>query len=406
MPDVVEARTETLLLPYTASSAVVAPQQPEWSNHPDLLETLDALHTAPSLVEADEIEELRSGMVEVQAGRQQILQLGDCAETLESAGGGRTQAKLDLLEELAATMERAVSRPVLRIGRLGGQFAKPRSKSFERCGSHDLPVFRGEMVNRPEPTSSARVHDPRRMLLAFDASARVLEQVRFARRSAEGCGLYSGSAGGRGPWTSHEALVLDYEYPQVRTVGRRTYLSSTHFPWVGERTRSPYGAHVDLLSGVANPVACKIGPSADPRDVVELCQRINPEREAGRLTLIARMGRESISDVLPRIIEAVAAAGHAPVWVCDPMHGNTIVRQERKTRLVEDIVAEVSSFRDVLKASGLPAGGLHLEVANSAVTECIGHGVADADLARRYTSQCDPRLNPAQAYRVLKAWSQ
>lgn len=406
VPNAVEARTETLLLPYAASTAVGAPQQPGWSDHPDLAGVLDTLHTAPSLVDADEVDELRAEMIEVAAGRRQILQLGDCAETLAATSVGRTRMKLDLLEELSATVECAEGLPVLRIGRLGGQFAKPRSKPFEHCDGLDLPVFRGEMVNGPELTPLARAHDPRRLLWAFEASSRVLDEVRSARQASEARGPGSGGARGGGPWASHEALVLDYEYPQLRTAGRRRYLASTHFPWIGERTRSPQGAHVDLLSEVANPVACKIGPTASPQDVVELCQSLNPDKELGRLTLIVRMGRDKVADALPGIVDAVMWARQPVVWMCDPMHGNTIVRQDRKTRIVEDVIAEAATFRSVLQTAGVPAGGLHLEVADSAVTECVGHGVAETDLFRRYTSQCDPRLNPEQAYRVLEAWTQ
>lgn len=255
------------------------------------------------------------------------------------------------------------------------------------------------MVNSEIPSDAARRPDPRRMLWAYQASARVLDVARTYRR---------GHGPGLGPWASHEALVLDYESPLMRTGhAGATYLTSTHLPWIGERTRQDDHAHVRMLAGVHNPVACKVGPTAGPEEVARLCALLDPGREPGRLTLIVRMGREAITGALPGVVRAVRDAGHPVTWLSDPMHGNTVTTPDGvKTRHLRHIAEEAEAFRDILRGHGEHPAGLHLEVASTDVTECVGGPVAgEEDLDAGYTTLCDPRLNPAQAADLIDMWS-
>ncbi|MEV0622114.1 3-deoxy-7-phosphoheptulonate synthase [Nonomuraea sp. NPDC050404] len=384
-------------------------QQPLWADSLTGREVRRTLATAPPLVSPQEVAAAGRAVAAVAAGRALLLQAGDCAENLAECGPVHTAGKLAVLDRLAARMGEITGGPVVRVGRIAGQFAKPRSRPMEWHEGRELPAFRGQMINSPEPGAAARRHDARRMLLAHEASGRILSRLRLCRDLAE---IASGSTL-HGPWASHESLVLDYETPQVR-IDPRTglrYLSSTHYPWIGERTRRPDGAHVHLHASVSNPVGCKIGPSARPEAVRELCGILDPQREPGRLTLIARMGHAGVEEALGPIAAAVRAAGHPVVWVCDPMHGNTVVTASgRKTRHVAHIVAEGVAFARVLAGYGLRPGGLHLEVADTGVTECLGGGIGgEAELEARYTTLCDPRLNPRQALdvveKVMPAWN-
>ncbi|MBZ4317855.1 3-deoxy-7-phosphoheptulonate synthase [Streptomyces huiliensis] len=373
-------------------------QEPPWAGHPALGEVSGRLSTAPPLVSVDEVGRLRDELAAVARGDALVLQAGDCAENLEECGPEQAAARVTVLDALGDHLERSSGRRVVRIGRLAGQFAKPRSQPTERVGGRELPVFRGHMVNSAEPTAEARRPDPWRMLRAYEAAGTVLDAVRKRRGDRD-----------TGPWASHEALVLDYELPLVRggpeAVG--PLLTSTHLPWVGERTRQPGSRHVTLLASVANPVACKIGPTATPDEVLLLSRLLDPGRTPGRLTLIVRMGRAVVAEALPPLVAAVRRAGHPVVWLCDPMHGNTVrAVGGRKTRYLPDLIAEAAAFRAVLEQQGQHAGGVHLETAADDVSECVGGPVGSPDaLARRYTTLCDPRLNPEQARRFLNTWA-
>ena len=382
-----------------------AAQQPHWRHHPAYERSAQAVASASPLVSLTEVTALRRALATVAAGGAQVLQVGDCAESLYECTPRHTAAKLETLHRLADHLERRTGAPVIRVGRMGGQFAKPRSRPVERHGDIELPVFRGHMVNSEVPTRAAREHDPRRMLSAYAASAAVLGEVRKDRERRQ---RRWPRVPGEGPWSSHEALVVDYESRMLTLDAETgmTFLGSTHLPWIGDRTRQPDSAHVRLLASVMNPVACKLGPTASASDVLQLCELLDPHREAGRLLLIARMGKDRVGDVLPPILTAVQRAGYRVVWLCDPMHGNTVRGPAGlKTRYLSDLVQEVTAFARVLARAGEPAGGLHLEVAATHITECVGAGVADDErLVSRYRSLCDPRLNPRQAIEVLNAF--
>lgn len=391
-----EAAAEWLNLP--------AAQQPEWRHHRAYQRSQLAMRAAAPLVTGGELDELRRCLARVAVGEAQVMQVGDCAESFFECTHAHTHAKLETLNLLGDRFQRHTGRPVVRIGRIGGQFAKPRSQPTERHGDLELPSFRGHLVNSEVPTRAARHADPRRMLWAYQASARVLAWVNAHREvRAE----LTGASVASGPWSSHEALIVDYEAGLTRTdteTGERL-LTSTHFPWIGERTRQPDSAHVRLLAAVTNPVGCKVGPTASIAEVLELCTLLDPERTPGRLVLIARMGHNRVAEALPDLVDAVHRAGHPVVWLCDPMHGNTVrAPGGTKTRYLSDVIAEARQFQRVLERQGRHPGGLHLEVAADDVTECIGGAIdSPALLATRYTSLCDPRLNPEQAIELVDA---
>lgn len=374
-----------------------AAQQPAWHDDPHLPAYREELSHVSPMVRPEDLPVLRRGLARVAAGEALMLQAGDCAESLRECEPSHTEAKLDQLQELADLFTARTRQPVLRVGRLGGQFAKPRSAETEMYGNRELPVFRGHIINGEEPTAAARRPDPGRLLLAHRAATAVTKAVEYRRADLEA-----------GPWTSHEALVIDYETALLRTDDATgvLYLGSTHLPWIGERTRQADGAHIHMLASVANPVGCKVGPGASPEAVVRVCDLLDPDRTEGRLVLIPRMGRDQVDGCLPGIVEAVAAAGHRPAWVIDPMHGNTVrTGNGLKTRHLQDIAAEVSRSRRVLESLGQHPGGLHLEVAAEPVTECVGGPLRHEDqLLARYTSLCDPRLNPEQAALLLEMW--
>lgn len=376
-----------------------AAQQPQWESHPDHEACCATLAAAPALVSAEELAEVGRGLALVAGGGAQVLQVGYCAESFYEVGAEHVHAELRLLHELADEMEGASGHRVLRVGRLAGQFAKPRSQPLERIGDQLLPAFRGHMINSERPTPEARAHDPRRMVQAYLASAAVADLVRAdrARRTVDPFPS--------GPWTSHDALVMDYETNLLRTGSGIRFLGSTHLPWVGDRTRQPGSAHVELLSTVANPVACKIGPTTTPDDLAAVCARLDPERVPGRLTLIVRFGAAAIAELLPLMVATVRAQGHPAVWLSDPMHGNTIKVRGVKTRRLADVVGEAVQFRRILRRLGVHPGGLHLEVAAVAVTECLDPTMRGTEqLTDCYTTLCDPRLNPAQAAELLRHW--
>ncbi|HEY2724519.1 MAG TPA: 3-deoxy-7-phosphoheptulonate synthase [Pseudonocardiaceae bacterium] len=377
-------------------------QQPHWRDHPDYLRTREQLALAAPLVTVPELTELHAALATVARGGGLLLQAGDCAESLAECTPADVTAKLDLLHGLADALGAGGTAPVLRIGRLGGQFAKPRSQPVELHCERELPAFRGHMVNSELPTYTAREHDPARMLCAYEASAQVLATLAEDRAQRAGT-----AAAGAGPWSSHEALVIDYEGSAIRTDPATgcSFLGSTHLPWVGERTRQPGSAHVRLLSSVRNPVGCKLGTAILTDDVVRLCALLDPDRTPGRLVFIVRMGAAHIGTALPPLVAAVRSAGHPVTWVSDPMHGNTRpAARGRKTRHLSDMIAEAVTFRSILERVGEHPAGLHLEVAVSEVTECVGGPVRENMLGHRYTTLCDPRLNPEQAHELIRAW--
>lgn len=378
-----------------------AEQQPRWRDHSAYAATRRTLLRSAPLALHSEVTELRAGLAEVASGQARLLQTGDCAESLSEQTAEHLAGKLSALDSLGDLLSARTGQEVVRIGRIGGQFAKPRSAPTERHADVELPSFRGHMVNSETPSPEARRHDPRRMLSAYEAATRVFDHLRRLRRQRAAAGTHRTVLG---PWTSHEALIIDYEGPLVRTApGGAEYLASTHLPWIGERTRQPDFAHVEMLATVLNPVACKIGPTARPADVVRLCGLLDPERTPGRLTLILRFGRGQVARTMPAIVDAVRKAGHPVVWSTDPMHGNTVVTPGGiKTRHLRAIAEEATAFLRVLERRGLHPGGLHLETAAADVTECLGANIRDERcLTRRYETLCDPRLNPEQAHELV-----
>ncbi|MEY9211724.1 3-deoxy-7-phosphoheptulonate synthase [Thermobifida halotolerans] len=387
----------------TESKRLGALQQPEWSDPAQVRRVRDILRSRPPLVGVDGVDVLRSLLEDVAAGAAHVLQAGDCAENPQESTPEHVRRKTALLDLLADTLGRATGTPVLRVGRIAGQFAKPRSRPVEQVGDRTLPVYRGHMVNSPEPDPQSRRPDPLRILVGYMAASDIVEQLGW--RSP----LPPTRPDTESPvWTSHEALLLDYEVPMVReTDDGRRWLASTHWPWIGDRTRQVDGAHVDLLAGVVNPVACKVGPTMGVEEITALCERLDPLREPGRLTLIARMGADTVTDRLPALVEAVAAAGHPVIWLCDPMHGNTVTTPAgRKTRLLDTMLREVRGFRAAVAAAGGVAGGLHLEATPDDVTECVADASQYTAAEGRSTTLCDPRLNPHQAAALVAAWAE
>ncbi|WP_329228549.1 3-deoxy-7-phosphoheptulonate synthase [Streptomyces sp. NBC_00111] len=379
----------------------VALQQPEWSDISQVERVGEALGSRPSLVRAGDVRTLRSLLAEVAGGKSLVVQTGDCAESPEECTPEHVSRKAAALDVMAGTLKMATHKPVLRVGRIAGQFAKPRSSPTEQVDDLTLPVFRGHMVNGPEPTPESRRPDSLRILTGFMAASDIMEHLGWRGSS------------GRPPsdapvWTSHEALLLDYEIPMLRRDAAGVlFLGSTHWPWIGERTRQVDGSHVALLAEVANPVACKVGPGMSKDDLLALCEHLDPLREPGRLTLIARMGADVVADKLPPLVETVRAAGHPVIWLCDPMHGNTVVTPDgHKTRVVETLKREVRGFVGAVEAAGGVAGGLHLETTPDDVTECVTVDGDFSGVGDRYTSFCDPRLTVWQAASVISAWGE
>ncbi|MFI9803971.1 3-deoxy-7-phosphoheptulonate synthase [Streptomyces sp. NPDC052301] len=381
-----------------------AAQQPDWPDHALLRRIRSRLAGAAPLVRAHEILDLRRSLADAARGDAFVLQLGDCAETFERPTFAGIAARVGQLHGTARTIGAALGRPVIPVGRLAGQYAKPRSSPTERVGDVVLPSFRGHLVNDPAPDPAARVPDAMRLL---EGHAHAREVIGLLRELAESGMSMPGTSVADAPavWTSHEALVLDYEEPQVRRdpLSGSLYLTSTHLPWIGARTCDPGGAHVRFLSGVDNPVGLKVGPGTEPGDLAALCARLDPDREPGRLVLISRMGAERVREVLPPLVAEVARLGHPVVWLCDPVHGNTYVSKSgHKTRDVATVAAEIRGFFSAVRSVGGRPGGVHLEATPAEVTECVGiaTGIAEEDLPRRYETACDPRLNGSQTAEI------
>jgi 3-deoxy-7-phosphoheptulonate synthase len=415
-------------------------QQPQWPDRGSLQAAVRRLEGLPPLVLAAECDQLKERLAAVARGEAFLLQGGDCAETFAGTTADSIRGKFRTLLQMAVVLTYAASVPVVKVGRMAGQFGKPRSGATEVRDGVELPVYRGDAVNGIEFTAESRTPDPGRLLDAYHCSSATLNLCRslagggyadlgqvhawnqdFVAASPAGqryeqlaeeidraitfmraCGADPEEFRAVEFYSSHEALLLDYERPLTkidpRSEGR--YDLSAHLLWIGERTRALDGAHVEFARQIRNPVAVKIGPSAAAQDVLALIDALDPDREPGRLTLITRMGAGRIRQALPPLAEKVAASGAAVVWVCDPMHGNTVeAASGHKTRHFDDVLDEVAGFFEVHRALGTHPGGIHIEFTGDDVTECVGggHHIAETDLADRYETTCDPRLNRGQS---------
>ncbi|MEU6126352.1 3-deoxy-7-phosphoheptulonate synthase class II [Streptomyces sp. NPDC047123] len=377
-----------------------AAQQPPWRDATAVRRVRAVLERVEEVVRVEEVDRLRARLAAVADGAAFLLQGGDCAETFAAATERHIAGTVGTLSHMAATLTSGGGLPVVTVGRIAGQYAKPRSAARDAQG---LPSYRGDIVNAPDASPEARVPDPDRMLRAYVNSSATVAVVRALTATAP-----HGPGGPHLPdggfYTSHEALLLDYERALLRAVGDAgdgpaLYDLSAHFLWIGERTRQPDGAHIALAGLLANPIGLKLGPTATPEQAIEYVERLDPHHEPGRLTLISRMGSARVREVLPPIVEKVTASGHPVIWQCDPMHGNTERCGGFKTRHFDRIADEVRGFFAVHRALGTHPGGLHLELTGGDVTECLGGAqrLSGADLCHRYETACDPRLNGAQA---------
>jgi 3-deoxy-7-phosphoheptulonate synthase len=415
-------------------------QQPEYPDPAAVERVVAELRALPPLVFAGECDRLKARLAQVARGEAFLLQGGDCAEAFDQCSADGLRAKLKTLLQMAAILTYAGSVPVVKIGRFAGQYAKPRSSNVEKREGVELPSYRGDAVNGFEFTAEARVPDPQRLLKMYNLSAATLNLVRafttggyadlrqvhawnqdFVANSPAGrryealakeidramefmraCGVDTDQFHTVEMWSSHEALLLEYERAMTRIDSRTglPYDVSAHYVWIGERTRNLDGAHVELLSKIRNPIGVKVGPNATADDVLALIDALDPDREPGRLSLIIRMGAGKIRDNLPRLVEKVVASGAVVPWICDPMHGNTYEAESGfKTRRFDDVLDEVRGFFEVHRALGTHPGGIHMELTGDDVTECVGGGfeLAEVDLHQRYETLCDPRLNRTQS---------
>jgi 3-deoxy-7-phosphoheptulonate synthase len=368
-----------------------ARQQPRYSDPSALEAATRELAAYPPLVRLDEVDALSAALAEAQAGRAFLLQGGDCAESFAEFSPETIAGSVGLIDAMAARIAAAAGLPVLRVGRIAGQFAKPRTADPEVRGGESLPAYRGDIVNGLAFDPAARQADPERLFRGWAQSAATLSHVRVIADAA-----------GAPLWSSHEALLLPYEEALVRRgePGGRRYGSSAHMLWIGDRTRFPGSAHVEFARGLANPIGIKCGPSLGPETLLRLLDRLDPRQQPGRITLIARMGRAEVARRLPPLLRAVRRSGRPVLWACDPMHGNTVeTGVGLKTRRLADIFAELSGFFEAAAAEGVRPGGVHVELTGRDVVECTGGGaaVAEQDLGERYDSHCDPRLNRGQA---------
>jgi 3-deoxy-7-phosphoheptulonate synthase len=416
-----------------------ARQQPAWPDADALAAVVDELSTVPPLVFAGECDVLRSRLAEAADGKAFLLQGGDCAETFAGATADLIRGRIKTVLQMAVVLTYGASLPVVKVGRMAGQFAKPRSSDDETREGVSMPAYRGDAVNDFEFDAAKRVPDPQRLLKAYHTSASTLNLVRAftqggfadlrqvhewnrgfigaavnaryeelageidrAMSFMAACGADFDSLRTVEFFSSHEALLLDYERALTRIDSRTglPYDVSAHMVWVGERTRQLDGAHIDLLSKVRNPIGVKLGPTTTPDDALALVDKLDPAHEPGRLTFITRMGAGRIREVLPSLVEKVTASGAQVLWVCDPMHGNTFASPSGyKTRRFDDVIDEVRGFFEVHRGAGTVPGGLHIELTGDDVTEILGgfERIDDAALATRYESLCDPRLNHQQS---------
>lgn len=414
-------------------------QQPTWPNPEEVKQVRAQLAALPPLVFAGEVDILRSRLAQAASGKAFLLQGGDCAETFADATADRIRNRVKTLLQMAVVLTYGASMPVIKMGRMAGQFAKPRSSDTETRGEITLPAYRGDIVNGYDFTPEARTNDPKRMLQAYHTSASTLNLIRaftqggfadlrsvhewnrgFADNPAnnrykaladeidravkfmDACGADFNELRTTEFYVSHEGLLLDYERPMTRIDSRTgtPYITSGHFIWIGERTRQLDHAHVDYLSRVRNPIGVKLGPTTSVEDALELIEKLDPNREPGRLTFITRMGAGKIRDELPKLVEAVRDSEAQPLWITDPMHGNGITTKNGyKSRRFDDVMDEVRGFFEVHKAAGTFPGGVHVELTGDDVAECLGgsENIDEASLEERYETLCDPRLNHMQS---------
>ncbi len=418
-------------------------QQPTYTDAAHLQNVLERLKKYPPLVFAGEARTLKSQLADVCHGRAFLLQGGDCAESFSEFSAQNIRDTFKVLLQMAVVMTFAGGMPVVKVGRMGGQFAKPRSADTETFDGVTLPSYRGDIINSVEFTAEARVPDPERMVQAYNQSAATLNLLRafasggfadlhqvhkwnldFAKQGEmagkydelasrideslkfmEACGVTSTTYRTLREtdfFTSHEALLLPYEEAFTRqdSLTGEWYAVSSHMLWIGDRTRQVDGAHVEFLSGIKNPIGLKCGPSMDPDDLIRLIDKLNPGNEAGRLNLIVRMGADKVAEGMPKLVQAVKREGKNVVWSCDPMHGNVYKSSNGyKTRPVDAILTEMKQFFQVHRSEGTFAGGVHLEMTGKNVTECVGGSfqITEEDLQSRYHTHCDPRLNADQS---------
>jgi 3-deoxy-7-phosphoheptulonate synthase len=425
------------VLAAAVSDALTRPaaQQPAWPDPDAVAHVRAILETVPPIAVPAEVDQLQRRLGMVARGEAFLLQGGDCAETFVDNTERHLRGTIRTLLQMAVVLTYGTSMPVVKVGRIAGQYAKPRSADTDVAG---LPSYRGDMVNALAATREARRPDPTRLVRAYANAAAAMNLARaitgagladlhrlhewnmdFVRRSSAGeryervateidrslrfmsaCGVEDRSLHTVELYASHEMLVLDYERSLLRPEGDRLYLLSAHQLWIGERTRQRDGAHVALGALIANPVQVKLGPTATPAEAVELVERLDPRRVDGRVTLVSRMGNGAVRELLPPIVEAVTRSGHRVVWQCDPMHGNTEESPSgHKTRHFDRVMDEVEGFFEVHQRLGTHPGGIHVEHTGEDVTECLGGAqmISHSELSSRYATACDPRLNTQQA---------
>ena len=414
-------------------------QQPQWPNAAAVKDASERLASYPPLVFAGEVDTLRDRLALAAQGKAFLLQGGDCAETFAGATADKIRNRIKTVLQMAVVLTYAAEMPVIKMGRMAGQFAKPRSSDTETRGDVTLPAYRGDIVNGYDFTPESREANPERLVQGYNTAVSTLNLIRafttggfadlrevhswnkgFAKNPANAqyeamaneidraikfmaaCGADFDALKTTEFFVSHEALLMDYERPMTRIDSRTgtPYNTSAHFVWIGERTRELDGAHVDFLSRVRNPIGVKLGPTTDVDTVKALIEKLDPNREPGRLTFITRMGAGKIRDALPPLLEAVKATDANPLWITDPMHGNGITTPNGyKSRRFDDVVDEVKGFFEAHRAVGTFPGGVHVELTGDDVTECLGGSeqIDENDLATRYESLCDPRLNHMQS---------
>ncbi len=418
-------------------------QQPKYPDLVKLAQATSKLEELPPLIYFAEAEKLKRHLADVCNGKAFLLQAGDCAESFAEFNQANLEKYFKVILQMTVALMHGLGKPVIKVGRIAGQFAKPRSSDFEKVGDKELPSYRGDMVNSITTDETARIPNPTNLLRAYEQSAITLNYLRslasggfssldnvyewindFANLTKDNtqlaniiaeiekstsffkaCGFdlaASQDYNSADFFTSHEALLLDYEAALTRQnkADGKFYDCSAHMLWIGERTRNLDEAHVEFMRGIANPIATKVGPTMQPDELVKLITALNPENEAGRLTLITRMSASKIKDILPPLVERVKQEGLKVIWSCDPMHGNTEKSSNNfKTRRFDNILAEVAAFFEIHQNLGTYAGGIHIEMTGQNVTECLGgtNEITETDLEAKYRTHCDPRLNASQS---------
>lgn len=416
-------------------------QQPRYPNAQELESVTETIRSYPPLVFAGEVETLKKRLSAVAEGKQFLLQGGDCAERFQDCNSDAVTRKLKILLQMSVTLCYGARKPVLRIGRIAGQYGKPRSADTETVGGVDMPVYRGDSVNGFEPTLEARQPDPERLLKSFHHSAltlnyiralttggfadlhypenwnlrfvdhaqqkarytEIVDNIRNAISFMESLGNSNEKLGSVEFYTSHEGLLLPYEEALTRPVRKyndKYFNLGAHMLWIGDRTRQLDGAHIEFFRGIENPIGIKVGPSADPKEIIQIIQALNPKNKTGKVVLITRFGADKVEQHLPQIIEAVKHSENSVVWTSDPMHGNaTKTEQGVKTRNFDSILSEIKSSFQIHKQMDTYLGGVHFELTGENVTECIGgsENIKETDLDKKYETYCDPRLNYSQS---------